>query len=396
MNFRASGPVRRHRGAAGGSLRSAATRLRRRDRSEGLRRVTIEEVAALAAVSTATVSRTLAHPDAVSEALTARVRAAVARLGYVPNAAARALASRHGSLVGVLVPDLADPVHARTIEALERQLAAKGFGLLLAVTGGDPVQEAAEARRMAGRGVEGWIVIGGVRRTGPDAPGRDRCVAIVARRTGDAGERVVAEFGFDDSSAGYRVGYYLGRLGHREVAWLDPVSMESADGGAARIAYLAGIRAGLSAGSGEGAQSRVRRVLGGGGARARDDEVRAAIRAWFAESIPPTAVVCGDDLGGLAVLQACAGLGVRVPGTVSVVGCGDQPSARLGVPPLTTLRRPTADLARAVAAGLLALGTQASPAGTPARTFRCQLVIRGSTGPAATSDGGGSAHPSGP
>src|SRR6185295_4196417 len=101
--------------------------VRRRGRSDGNRRATIEQVAALATVSTATASRALNHPQSVSDALRERVGAAVAQLGYIPNQTARALSSLHSGLVGVLVPAV-DARYAPVVEAIQRCLAPIGYG----------------------------------------------------------------------------------------------------------------------------------------------------------------------------------------------------------------------------------------------------------------------------
>ncbi|MGE5117280.1 MAG: LacI family DNA-binding transcriptional regulator, partial [Betaproteobacteria bacterium] len=107
-----------------------------RSRSTG--RVTLNDVAAVAQVSTITASRVLRGLPNVSADLASRVRAAAERLGYVPDPAARALASAHGTQMPLLVPALADPPLAAAAEAAERALRPAGLQTLLACSGGEP------------------------------------------------------------------------------------------------------------------------------------------------------------------------------------------------------------------------------------------------------------------
>ena len=88
----------------------------------------------MAAVSTATASRALNQPNAVSDALRDRVGAAVTRLGYLPNQTARALSSQHSRLAGVLAPSF-DPGDAEVLEAIQARLDAAGYATLFAATG---------------------------------------------------------------------------------------------------------------------------------------------------------------------------------------------------------------------------------------------------------------------
>jgi len=93
----------------------------------------IEDVAAAAGVSTATVSRVLNNPDAVREALRTRVIEAVTRLGYVPHAGARALKLQRSGTVGAIFPTIDNAIFAKAIDALQQRLADDSFDESLAV-----------------------------------------------------------------------------------------------------------------------------------------------------------------------------------------------------------------------------------------------------------------------
>ena len=115
-----------------------------KSRSTG--QVTLADVARLAGVSPITVSRALRGERAVDAELAARAKMAAEQLGYTPDPAARALASRHSSHVGVLVPALANNLFVDLLEAVQRTLRPAGFQTLIGVTHYDP-QEAEQLLR---------------------------------------------------------------------------------------------------------------------------------------------------------------------------------------------------------------------------------------------------------
>ena len=342
--------------------------MRRRGRGDGSVRVTIGDVAALAGVSTATVSRALTRPDMVSGPRAVRVQAAAARLGYMPNPAARALASLRTGLVGVLVSILDEHRHALALPVIQSRLDAAGYAALVAVTGAGADEVAAATRRMAAREVYGLLFLGCGAPRGLEALLRTPRVAQVVC---DGGEGVRdgteagssgARCGIDYELAGAMVGHYLAGLGHRRAAAL---GVGTADRRTAR--FLDGARAGfLAAGGRQWMPAPAGRAL------------PHALGDWLAAPAPPTAIVCGDDLTALAALRAC-NAAAAVSGRISVVGCGDDPFARLATPALTTVRVPMVDLAHfAVATLLAAMAGNAPPA---AGRLGCKLIVRQSTGP---------------
>ena len=108
--------------------------------------VTLRDVARAAGVSTASASRALAGEGAVTPALRGRIEAAAVRLGYVPNLAARALATRRSGLIGVLVQNLADPLIANILTVCERTLVESACGVVLTTTDDTPEGVAGDPR----------------------------------------------------------------------------------------------------------------------------------------------------------------------------------------------------------------------------------------------------------
>src|SRR3546814_4820534 len=130
------------------------------------RSVKLSDVAAISGVSTATVSRCLNRPERVSADLRARVRTAIDALGYVPDAAARALASRRSRTIGAVVPTLSNPIFAAGVQGLETTLERRGYSLVLAGFDYDAERELRQARTLVERGVDGLMLAGLSHRAG--------------------------------------------------------------------------------------------------------------------------------------------------------------------------------------------------------------------------------------
>src|SRR5262245_32652413 len=126
--------------------------------------VTLVDVARLAEVSIASVSRVLNSPDKVGAEVRARVESAIRRLSFVPNGAARALRSSKAPLVGAIIPTLNYAIYARMVESLQKELSAQGSSLILKSSGYSLETEYREARLLIERGVECIVLVGDVQR----------------------------------------------------------------------------------------------------------------------------------------------------------------------------------------------------------------------------------------
>jgi LacI family gluconate utilization system Gnt-I transcriptional repressor len=130
-------------------------------RSRGTGRVRIEDVARAADVSAQTVSRFLRHPDQVGPAASERIAAAIREVGYVPNLIAGSLASNRSRVVAIIVPTLANPIHAQPVEGLGDALRADGYQVLVGTTDFSGDVEEALVRAFVGRRVDGIVITGG-------------------------------------------------------------------------------------------------------------------------------------------------------------------------------------------------------------------------------------------
>ena len=328
----------------------------------------IEDVAAAAGVSTATVSRVLNKPQSVREPLRSRVTAAVAKLGYVPHAGARALKLQRSGTVGAVFPTIDNAIFAQAIAALQQRLAEGGLQLLIATSGYDLETEARQAINLVTRGADALVLCG--LGQSPDLLKflRGREFPTIHAMSWPAPPQTVC-VGFDNAKAIGQAVRYLVDLGHRRVAMLAGLSHHN-DRAAARIE---GVRQALQrAGLKLPAQHLVERAYGLG-------EAREGLRTLMSTRPAPTAIVCGNDVLAFGALLEAQTLGIAVPEQLSIIGFDDLEMARHLQPALTTLHVPTPLLWRTVAERVMA-ALEGAP--MPVATeVEVELVVRQSTGP---------------
>ena len=334
----------------------------------------IEEVAQAAGVSTATVSRVLNQPEAVREKLRLKVEAAIQRLGYVPNAGARAMKLRRSGTVGAIFPTVDNAIFAKAIDALQRRLADANLQLLLATTDYSPETEASQALNLLSCGVDALVLCGCSQQNSLLERLRQRAVPTVHVMTWPAPPGCIA-VGFDNARAMSPVIRYLLDLGHRRIAMLAGVTADN-DRAAARVA---GVRQALeAAGLGLPPQRLVERKYSLAAAR---DGLRVLMQARPA----PTAIVCGNDVLAFGALLEAQKLGLAVPAQLSIVGFDDLELAAHVQPGLTTVRVPAEEMWRKAAERVISALRGAETArhtDTEIDTeIEVALVVRGSTAP---------------
>jgi len=340
------------------------------DRSPGTRAARLSDVARLARVSTATVSRALTCPGKVKPATAERIRQAVQALGYVAHGAARALASRRTRTIGAVIPTLDNAIFANTVHALQKALDEAGYTLLLASHEFDAGVEARVTEALVERGVDGLVLLGATHHPSVlrmldthqipyvltwalDASGRHPCV------------------GFDNRAAAIRIARHLIELGHREFAMISGITA----GNERAAERLEGVRQALSAAGAALPPARVveKPYTLSAGREGLREVLRAAPR--------PTAVICGNDVLAIGALAECRAQGLAVPRDLSLTGFDDLEMSAVVTPGLTTIHFPTADLGSVAAQHLLArLGGKAYEMRTE---LPVELVVRASTAPPA-------------
>lgn len=335
----------------------------------------IREVAKLAGVSTATVSRALNAPHTVRDDLRQQVLSAVKLSGYVPNAGARALSTNRSLTIGAAIPTVDNAMFAAGIEAAEQALSSHGYQLLIATTRYDPAVELDTARNMLSRGVDGFLFMGDNHRpelrTLLRAQGTPWVNLGVWRHDWRA-DKHARSVGFDNVAAGAQIARFLLNLGHRRIAMLAGISRDN-DRAAGRIE---GMRRELAAAHLPLVVSEHPYSV---------EEGRNGLRALVVSqpvAERPTAVACGNDVLAFGALAEARAQRIAVPRALSIVGFDDLELARHQDPPLTTMHIDTRQMWRLGAQALLDALQSESPPGQ--QSIEAALIVRGSTAPPST------------
>lgn len=340
------------------------TATRRPRRSSG--RITLNDVADAAGVSPITVSRALRGERSVDPVLTERVHEAADRLGYVPDPAARALASQRSTQVLVLVPMLSNALFVDLLEAVHRTLFPEGYQPLIGVTHYDSAEEELLLRTYLPHRPAGLLV------TGFDRSEAARqlivrsgvpCVHLMETSSAPG----VACVGFSQVEAGATITRHLLKRGRRRIAFcgaqLDPRVMQRAEG------YRHTLRA-------AGLYDPKLEMLS---PERSSIALGARLFEEMLQRMPGMDAIffCNDDIAQGGLLAANR-LKVAVPGRIAIAGFNDLAGSDQMVPPLTTIRTPRGEIGRAGAAMLL--GLMRGELGEPARVeLDYQLIVREST-----------------
>ena len=332
-------------------------------------KATLADVARRAGVHKATASRAISAPGLISPATTARVRAAMAELGYVSNGVARALATRRTRTIGSIIPTLDNAIYAVSTNSLERRLEQSGYVLLVACHEFKLEAETLALEAMLDRGVDGVVLVGQEHaRPTLDRLRKSGLPHVFTWSRARPGRPTV---GFDNRRAGRIVAEHLIALGHRRVAMIAGL-LEGNDRASAR---LAGVRDALDAAGLAMPESAVAQ-------RPYSLEAGAdGFAALMGARRPPTAIVCGNDVLALGAICEARARGIAIPADVSITGFDDMPMARVATPQLTTVRFPMREIGWN--AGELLLGLLGEEVATVERELPIELVARESTGPPA-------------
>jgi LacI family transcriptional regulator len=308
------------------------------------RRVVLADVARIAGTSEATASRALKDDPRIGQATRAAVQAAALKLGYVPNAAARSLRARRTHILGLLLDDLADPVHGKVAAGFEEAAAGQGYAVFIMTGLHDAEREQRALTAFVEHRADGIVVAS--------------CVSdpadVLARVPADRVIFVQPDYpGLDDG----REPPARGVLRTDDSAGVAATVRHLVERGYRRIAYV---------GPGKWASDTIRRAaaaatieeLGQGPIRFLD----AGVDGWRDASAvaqvlvddPPDAVLCYDDKLALALLDALRSTSLVVPDDLALVGFDGIPAARQSWPRLTTVDVPSVEVGRRAVEMLMA------------------------------------------
>jgi LacI family transcriptional regulator len=329
---------------------------------------TLQNVADAAGVHRSTASRAL-NPDTahlVADEVVERIRAHARRLGYRRDAMAAGLRTKRSRLVGVVVPDIANPVFGPILSAIEIALRANGFSALVVNAGADPQEQIGIVESLVGRRVEG-LVLATARQ---DDPVVTYCLAAgvptVLVNRAEADRRASAVVSDDVLGLRLAVQHLIG-LGHRRIGHLaGPPHLST--GALRRRGYEEAMRiAGLE-----------REILVEAAAAYTRPAGRAAAESLLDRG-GVTAIAAANDLLALGAYEALAARGLACPQDVSIVGHNDMPLVDMVAPPLTTIRIGLKQMGDETAR--LLLEQMRGRPETVTRIVEPQLVVRGSTAP---------------
>lgn len=337
-------------------------------------RPTIKDVAKHAGVSFKTVSRVINGQKGVREEVRARVRAAVAELGYVVNYSARALAAGHSRTLGVVIPRITDPYVFQMMHHVGSICEATNLGVIILTR--PSLTNELSISNFIGHGIVGSLLLVAPHSIEPYLP--------IIRTLGIPAVMMESQFlgdpdrpldlpipcvASDNRRGAYEAVSYLASLGHRHIATIT--------GGTAPQARLRlqGYDDALAAHRLPHMKEHVRH-----GRFTWESGYDQALALLDTEPMP-TAIFGASDAMALGAMRACSDRGLRVPEDISIVGFDDIPDAASSSPPLTTMRQQAFEMARS-AIHILQRAMEEGESPPPhIRTLPTDLVIRESCAP---------------
>ncbi|MGQ9632471.1 MAG: LacI family DNA-binding transcriptional regulator [bacterium] len=292
-------------------------------------RSSIEDVARLARVSIATVSRVVNNTVPVRPETRERVIRAIEALDYRPNAIARSLVTKRTHIIGLVIPDIANPVFAEAARGVEEVTSKGGYNVILCNTGYSYEREIAYIDVLREKRMDGLIIATAQRRDDYILGLKRRgfpCVLILSKVEGEEVDYVVV----DNVRGAFIATEHLIRLGH------------------VRIAHIGGPR---NISSGLDRWKGYSKALREHGIAPEDDlyvegafdeeSGHEAMERLLDLPRPPSAVFCANDLMAIGAMFAIKEGGLRIPRDVAVVGYDDTRLAKCVSPALTAVRQPS-------------------------------------------------------
>ncbi|VAW13387.1 hypothetical protein MNBD_ALPHA09-2109 [hydrothermal vent metagenome] len=313
---------------------------------------TIVDIARATGVSTATVSNALSGRGRVSAKKVAEISSAAADIGYVPQHAARALRQGRASIIGLVVPNITNPIFTAMAQAIDECLHHRGLGVLLADSKNRRQGQDEAIRNLSAHGADALIVI-----PRHDTEVVSRGVPIVVIDVPGRADSAVCSNHHD---GGRQIARHLLELGHARI-----LIMAGPENSAVAGARVAGMR--------EIFDARPHVVLEIRHSPYGPDAAEAILASQG--SFDFTALAAVSDTLAIGALRYLISAGIRVPQDISVSGFDDTIWSRLSAPAMTSVRQNVAEIARAASA--IAVGETSGGV-----TIPVDLVVRGSTGPA--------------
>ncbi len=326
----------------------------------------IRDVARLAGVSVATVSRALSNPEKVSPESLDKVHKAIAEVGYRPNMLARNFRSARAYAVVVLVPDIANPFYSLFIRALEDRAHQKGYAVLLGDTRGTPEREMEYIRRVETRLADGIVQLRpSSEKSQNNIPADVPCVnACGCEYTTGPAIRI------DNRGAAKSMVNYLISLGHKRIGVISGLKDNPH-----AIDRLEGYKEALA-----DAGIPFEKDLIAEGDFTMWSGLNAAFQFCNMKN-RPTAIFSMNDEMAIGAMQTLKSQGIRIPEDISVTGFDDIAYAKYSDPSLTTISQPAEEMGK-MAMDMLLKVIEGEPLSQRECVLPTEFIIRKSTGPA--------------
>lgn len=335
--------------------------------NQGSARVTIRDVAQLADVSPATVSKVMNGAPHVSRKAQERVLAAVHKLNYRPNSVARSLKTKSTSTIGLMTDDLEGVFTMSMMRGVEEAASAQGLSVLLCNSYGEAAREQRHLEVLLNKQVDGVILMSGYRvreRAGPVLPLGGVPTVYLYQYTHELPIPCI----LPDDAGGAALGTrHLLTSGRRRVALINgPYRYE------ATLSRLAGYRQALDEAGLTFDPALVR--VGEWNANSGYDLARELL----ALPEPPNAILCSSDHLAVGALEAIKEAGLSVPKDIALVGFDNRYFAAYQRPPLTSIALPLKEMGK-LAGDLLVRAVRGHPVEPVTHRVPCSLVQRGSS-----------------
>jgi DNA-binding LacI/PurR family transcriptional regulator len=327
----------------------------------------MRDIAKIAGVSSATVSRVINGLNTVRPETAKRVQRVIDELKFIPNGSATTLKYGRSSTYGLIIPDITNPFFPEFIRSFEGIIADTNHNMLMATTESQSLRMQKTIHRMLVSQVEGIVLLASEIETLPiEAMVRNRVPLVTMDR------RVVGKGLSDvsvDSTAGMKQAVrHLHSLGHRKIGYI---------GGSAGPTISDHRLTSFVRAMAESGLTVENHLLRDGNYRISGGE--AAMAELLKLSKPPTAIITANDLTAIGALRVIHNAGLSVPGEFSIVGFDDIELSDITYPPLTTLRLSRQELAKTFVGALEALLNDPQRAGIQYKV-ETSLVVRDSTG----------------
>ena len=329
---------------------------------------TMKDVAQLAGVSTATVSRALMNPEKVSVSTRKRVETAVLEAGYSPNTLARNLRRNESKTIITIVPDICDPYFAEIIRGIEDAAVENDYLVLLGDSGQQKKRESSFVNLVFTKQADGMLLLGTDHPFDVSKPEQKNLPPMVMACE-FAPELELPTVHIDNLTSAFEAVNYLAQLGHKRIAQISGPTTATLCKFRQQGYQQALRRAGVSMNP---AYSTVGDFTFEAGAQ--------AVRQLLALPEQPTAIFCHNDAMAIGAIQEAKKLGLRVPQDLSIVGFDDIQFAQYCDPPLTTISQPRYEIGRQAMLMMLDL-LKGNDVQAGSRLLEAKLIVRGSTAP---------------